>query len=379
VKVAFFGAYDPAYPRVRVFREGLEARGVEVRDLHAPTRSAAWSRAAALVGAWAARGAGLDALVVPAFGHRDMALAALLGRLAGIPVLFDPLVSRWDTQVGDLGRVRAGSFTAARLRWSDRWSMRLADAVLCDTWEHADLFGAAFGVPRRKLMRVPVGADGAAFARGASRRSSSAPPAGAAEGTPPALDVVYVGGFLPLHGIPAVLDAAERLESRRGPGFARFTFIGAGMLAHQAARDAASRGLRSVRFLGRRPYEESIERLAGADLALGIFGVTEKAGRVVPHKVFQALALGVPTVTRRSAAIAEFFRDGEHLALVPAGDGAALAASIEALAADPAGRARMGRAGREAALVAGEPSRVGALLLDAVARARDATAPRVAR
>lgn len=381
MNVAFFGGYDPAYPRLRVFREGLEARGVAVSDLHAPARTAPWSRTAALLGAWIARGAGLDALVVPAFGHRDVALAALLGRLAGIPVLFDPLVSRWDTQVGDLGRVRAGSLTAARLRWSDRVSMRLADGVLCDTWEHADFFGAAFGVSRRKLSRVPVGADRATFERGAERaRRTPAPGAGdAASAAPGPIDLVYVGGFLPLHGVPAIVDAAGRLEARHGAGFARFTFVGAGMLAHEASRDVASRGLRSVQFLGRLPYDAAIERLAAADLALGIFGVTEKAGRVVPHKVFQALALGVPTITRRSAAIAEFFRDGDHLALVPAGDGAALAASIEALAGDPAKRARMGRAGREAALEAGEPSRVGALLLEAVARARDATAPRRGR
>ncbi|HET9952261.1 MAG TPA: glycosyltransferase [Candidatus Eisenbacteria bacterium] len=378
MKVAFFGGYDPAYPRLRVFREGLEARGVGVTDLYASARAAPWTRAATLVGAWIARGAGIDAIVVPAFGHRDVALAALLGRLAGIPVLFDPLVSRWDTQVGDLGRVRAGSLTAARLRWSDRLSMRLADAVVCDTWEHADFFGAAFGVPRRKLSRVPVGADRATFERGA-RRARREPERGSPGAAAAPLDLVYVGGFLPLHGVPAIVDAAARLEARHGAGFARFTFIGAGMLAHAAARDVASLGLRGVRFLGRLPYEEAIERLADADIALGIFGVTEKAGRVVPHKVFQALALGVPTVTRRSAAIAEFFRDGDHVALVPAGDGAALAAAIESLAADPARRARMGRAGREAALEAGEPSRVGALLLEAVARARDATAPRAAR
>jgi glycosyltransferase involved in cell wall biosynthesis len=382
VTIAFFGGYDPDYPRVRVFREGLTERGVEVRELRASVGSGALPRTAALIGAWMRRGAGIDALLVPAFGHRDVLLAALLGRLTGIPVLFDPLVSRWDTQVGDLGRVRAGTFTAARLRWSDRASMRLADAILCDTWEHADFFGASFRVPRRKLSRIPVGADRATFELGArrvERHDGGTPSAPSREDTPEPLDVVYVGGFLPLHGIPSIVDAAARLEGRRGAGFARFTFVGAGMLAHEAARDVASRGLRSVRFLGRRPYGEAIERLALADLALGIFGVTEKAGRVVPHKVFQALALGVPTVTRQSAAIAEFFRDGDHLALVPAGDGAALAGAIEALAADPARRARIGRAGRDAALEAGAPSRVGALLVDAVLRARDATVPRMTR
>ena len=370
MKVAFFGSYDPTYPRVRVFREGLESRGVEVRDLHAPPRLAPGWRAAALCAAWMARGKGLDALLVPAFGHRDVALATILGRLAGIPVIFDPLVSRWDTQVGDLGRVRAGSVSAARMRWSDRASMRMADGLLCDTWEHADFFTTAMGVPRRKMTRVPVGADAETFARGSARRARE-------HGRP--LDVVYIGGFLPLHGLPAIVQAAAVVEARHGPEFARFTLLGGGMLAHRVARDVASLGLRSVRLVGRKPYPEAMELLAGADLALGIFGVTEKAARVVPHKVFQALALGVPTITRRSPAISEFFRGGEQLTLVPPGDGVALAAAIESLAADEEGRERMGRAGRVAALEAGEPSRIGSLLVEAVMRARDATAPRVSR
>jgi glycosyltransferase involved in cell wall biosynthesis len=369
VRVAFFGGYDAAYPRVRVFREGLESQGVEVVEFGARPDGSSLPRLFGPLGGWIARGRGVDALVVPAFGHRDVSLAAALGRLAGIPVLFDPLVSRWDTQVGDLGRVRAGGFTAARLEWSDRWSLRAADLVLCDTWEHADLFGTRFGVPRAKLARVPVGADRATFARGAAREGTGDRPAGAP------LDVVYVGGFLPLHGMETIVRAAALLESARGPEFARFTLIGGGMLAHRTARDAAAAGLRSLRQTRPMPNERAIDRLASADVSLGIFGVGEKAGRVVPHKVFQSMALAVPTVTRRSGAIAEFFRDREHLALVPGGDAPALAAALEALAGDRAARERMGCAGRTAALEAGHPDRIGALLVDAVRRARDRTAP----
>jgi glycosyltransferase involved in cell wall biosynthesis len=144
-------------------------------------------------------------------------------------------------------------------------------------------------------------------------------------------------------------------------------------------RDVAARGLSTVRLLPRAPYGESLDRLARADIALGIFGTTEKSGRVVPHKVFQSMALGVPTVTRRSAAIAEFFRDGEHLALVPPGDGAALAAAIEMLAADPDRRARLGEQGRQAVRAQASPARIGDLLVEAVARALEATAPRARR
>ncbi|HLQ66099.1 MAG TPA: glycosyltransferase, partial [Candidatus Limnocylindrales bacterium] len=341
MRVAFLGAFDPEYPRTRVLREGLQALGVDVRLL--PVTSRRGAREAALFGAWATRGGGADAYLVPSFGHRDVPLAAALARVAGVPLLFDPLVSRWDTQTRDLGRVAPRSLAAARLHLSDAVALRLADLVLCDTWEHGELFAERFGVPRRKLARVPVGADHAAFALGAERAARKAQAALAPTAARP-ISAVYVGGFLPLHGVPAIVGAAALLERRHGPAFAQFTLIGDGMTAHEADRDVASLGLRSVRREPRLPYAGALELLAGADVALGIFGTTEKAARVVPHKVYQALALGVPTVTRRSPAVAEFFERGrsapagEPLFLVPPGSAEALAGAIEELARDPARR-----------------------------------------
>jgi len=61
---------------------------------------------------------------------------------------------------------------------------------------------------------------------------------------------------------------------------------------------------------------------------LGIFGTSAKAGRVIPNKVFQALACGAPVVTADTAAARELLRDGESALLVPPGDPEALAAAI---------------------------------------------------
>ena len=366
MRVAFFGAYDPSYARTRVLREGLESRGAEVLSVHAPRDSPGGIREIRLVVSWLRGARELDAILVPSFGHRDVLLARLLGRVVDSPVLFDPLVSRWDTQVGDLGRLKEGTVSAHRVRASDRVSLSLADMVLCDTWEHGDFYASEFGVTRSKLCRVPVGADRFAFELG--ERRAAGPRSGP-------LDVVYLGGYLPLHGLPAVIDAATELEARHGTGFASFTLIGGGMLMPRIERDIAARGLRSVRLLPRMPYDEALTRLARADVGLGIFGTSAKAARVVPHKVFQSMALGLPTITRRSAAIAEFFRDGEHLWLVPAGDGAALADAIESLAGDPARRETMGAAGRAAARAEASPNRIGDILVEAIQRSREATAP----
>lgn len=354
MRVALFGAYDPAYPRTRVFREGLEAKGAEVTSIRAHPLD--WIRSAR----------SLDAILVPSFGHRDIPLARVLGRLVDAPVLFDPLVSRWDTQVGDMGRLKKGTLSAQRVRASDRLSLTLADRVLCDTWEHGDFYSSEFGVKRAKLSRVPVGADRFVFDLG--DRRAPAPRVGP-------LEIVYVGGYLPLHGLPAIVDAATELLARRGPRFATFTLIGDGMMQPRVERDVMARGLGNVKLLPRLPYEEAMARLARADIGLGIFGVSAKSGRVVPHKVFQSMALGVPTITRRSPAIVEFFRDEEHLVLIQAGDGPALARAIESLAESPERRERIGAQGRAAARAEASPARIGELLFEAVERSRESTAP----
>lgn len=370
MRVGFFGAFDPTYPRTVVLREGLESQGADVRLIAVAASATPVAREVRLALRWMGAGGGFDALIVPSFGHHDMPLAALLGRISGTPVIFDPLVSRWDTQVGDLGRIRRGSISEKRLRASDHLALSLGDLVLCDTWEHGDFYAAEYGVPRSKLFRVPVGADRSAFSKGET------PFARAGGG---ALKVVYVGGFLPLHGVEIIIDAATILESHRGPGFARFTLIGDGTTAWRSDRDIAARGLRSVRRLPRISYRDALDELARADLALGVFGTTAKAGRVVPHKLYQAMALGVPTVTRRSRAIAEFFREGEHAILVPPGDPAALARVIEDLAGDAARLGRIGAAGRSAAHDQGSPERIGVLLIEAIKKARDSTAPKLKR
>jgi glycosyltransferase involved in cell wall biosynthesis len=80
---------------------------------------------------------------------------------------------------------------------------------------------------------------------------------------------------------------------------------------------------------------------------LGVFGATAKAGRVIPNKVFQALACGKPVVTRRSPAYPEDVADrpGKGLIWVDGGDARGLADAVVGLAGPPG---RLGQIGREA-------------------------------
>ncbi len=82
-------------------------------------------------------------------------------------------------------------------------------------------------------------------------------------------------------------------------------------------------------------YELLPAELHRAGCALGIFGTSGKASRVIPNKAFQAIACGTPLVTADTPAARELLVDGESALLVPAGDPAALAGAVRRIAAEP--------------------------------------------
>jgi glycosyltransferase involved in cell wall biosynthesis len=82
-------------------------------------------------------------------------------------------------------------------------------------------------------------------------------------------------------------------------------------------------------------YEQLPAELHRAGCALGVFAASPKAQRVIPNKVFQALACGAPVITADTPAARELLADGESALLVPPGDARALADAIRRLAQDP--------------------------------------------
>jgi glycosyltransferase involved in cell wall biosynthesis len=319
VRVAYFGTYERDYPRNAQVISCLRRAGVEVVERHEGVWESGrhnWSagprmalRLLVAEARLALRGRlrGVDAAIVGYPGHLDLPVARLaLGR---VPLVFNPLVSLTDTLVDDRRRFAPGSPAGRATRGLDRFALRRADLVVADTDANAAYLAALGGIPRDRVVTCFVGAEERIFRPVWRPRES--------------FHALFVGKLIPLHGLETILEAARLAPE------VPFRIVGGGQLEGLLA--TAPPNVERVAWL---EYERLPEELGRAGCALGVFGTSAKAGRVIPNKAFQALACETPLVTADTPAIRELLDEGSAM-LVPPGDAAALAAAVRRLAADP--------------------------------------------
>jgi glycosyltransferase involved in cell wall biosynthesis len=334
VKVVYFGSYDDRVsPRVRLLRDGLRRAGVEVVECRG--HGGALLRYARLLRELPAAARGADLILVAKPGQREMPLAAAFARAFHVPVAFDCFASLWLNEVLERRRVAAGSFTAWKLRRLDRFALRHADVGLVDTHAHGRLIAKTLRLegPRvAPLRRVFVGAE--ELFRPLARAAAPA-----ANGP---LEALFVGTFIPFHGIDVILRAAARLRDLKE---LRFTLLGDGQARHRMETLATALKLENVRFEPTLAYAELPDRIARADLCLGLFADTPTAQAVIPKKVFAALACARAVVTADSPGIREAL-DESTAFLCKAGSAEALAGTLRRAAGDAHEREAIAQRGR---------------------------------
>jgi glycosyltransferase involved in cell wall biosynthesis len=331
VKALYFGTYERDYPRNAQVISCLRSAGVEVAECHAPvweTQRHKFSPGPRTLGRVARAEYGLrrrspgdaDVLVVGYPGHLDMWAARHVARHR--PVVFNPLVSLEDTVVGDRGLVSESSLRSRALRRIDRWAFRAADLVVADTDAQAAFFRNRFDLASHNVAVCYVGAEDRLFRPqvGAGRRAFS---------------VLFVGKLIPLHGIETIVSAARLCNE------IEFHVVGSGQLDGLLASTPPN-----LRWDPWIDYERLPALYGDAGCALGIFGLSDKAARVIPNKAYQALATQTALITADTPAARELLADERDALLVPPGDPAALAAAVRRLAAGESLRQAIAARGR---------------------------------
>ena len=299
---------------------------------------------------------------------------------AGPPV--DGLTVHRTTQAGAVrlvasGRYRAvisglggrvalpGSYLAARARgvpfvlWATIWShprtaahalsylptrhlYRASDAVIT-YGEHVSRYVERHRGARGNVFVAPQAVDVARFGApvSAGERAAARARAGAGEAD---LLVLFAGRLVREKGVHVLLDAWHRAALGEG---ARLALAGDGPMAGEVAARAPD-----ARLLGPVDGSELPALYAAADVpvlpSIKTTTFTEPWGLVVNEAMLQ----GTPPIVSDAvgAAAGGLVRDGRNGLVFPAGDAAALATRLAALAADPGLRERLGERAREDAL-----------------------------
>lgn len=336
-RVVLWGTCDTGKPRVRILRDGLRAQGIEVIECRVDVWNGIQDKSQVGAGQWI----GLLARIVlayPALIWRYLRLPSHDWVLLGYPSIPDVFVIRlfawfrgarlamdwflcaYDTVVQDR-RLVGRRHPLSMLLWGTEWlAIRAADAVFMDTRAHAERMERLFGLPKGRCGSVWVGAEHEVFANG---QGDSRP-------VPPrhdCLQVLFYGQFIPLHGVPTIVEAARLLRDQA----VEWLIVGRGQESKRIRSMLDADPLPRLRWLEWVEYERLVEHIAEADVCLGIFGTSDKASSVIPNKVFQVIAAGRPIVTRDSPGVRELLMHRPPCSyLIPANDPNALAGAIRA-------------------------------------------------
>lgn len=244
-----------------------------------------------------------------------------LARLRGVPFVFE-VRDLWPASILAVGAMREGRLTR-ELERLELLLYRQARAVVVVTEAfRRDI--TRRGIPAEKVHVVPNGADLSWCAPRARDRAFQAE-----HGLQGELVVGYIGTHGMAHGLERVLDAAELL--REQPQIL-FFFAGGGAERAALEQSVAARGLTNVRLIPRQPKAAMPSLWSACDIALIPLRNEPVFATVIPSKLFEAMAHGVPTLlsvpTGEATAIVE--RTGAGRVLPPE-DPAALASALREL------------------------------------------------
>ncbi|MDJ0691592.1 MAG: glycosyltransferase [Xenococcaceae cyanobacterium MO_188.B32] len=124
------------------------------------------------------------------------------------------------------------------------------------------------------------------------------------------LKICWWGTFIPLHGLDNILQAMKILQEKEVQFACNLFGVGNALFTKYAEKIQLDRLEDCITLRKDLSFsDDSLPKylIDNCDLALGIFGNTDKAYNTVPNKLIEALSMEIPTLTMSSPALKEFF------------------------------------------------------------------------
>lgn len=242
----------------------------------------------------------------------------------------------WPESIVTVGAMRHGPVMRL-LEWLERLAYRQAHQIVSVTESFVPHI-ADRGAERRKIAVIKNGVDLALF-----KQSREAMGLKRELGLEDRFVAAYVGTHGMAHGLGTILDAAEELRSNTR---ILFLLVGDGAERASLEREAGRRKLANLIMLGQQPKDAMPGIWTACDAGLILLTRNELFKKVLPSKMFEAMAMGRPIILGvEGEARALLEEAGAGIAITPE-SAEELAAAVVRLADDPALAARLGAQGR---------------------------------
>lgn len=228
-------------------------------------------------------------------------------RLFKKKVIGEFYISMFDTLVNDHKAVDANSYRAKVLLKIDQNFMDICDQVVfLNASERAyylkliDRQSAA-----KKTVLIPLATD--------SKDQGCLP---YANSQTELLTLCWWGTFIPLHGLDRIIESAIFLKEK-GLNFKLYLFGTSEEKSQPYKKQISDMGLEKLVIIDNEKTfsDRSLDRflVTHCDIAFGNFGDSEKAKTVMVNKVIEAASLGLPVISQKTLALAEYFKDKESI------------------------------------------------------------------
>lgn len=266
----------------------------------------------------------------------------------------------WPDSIVAVGAMRRSPIIRV-LEHLETWAYRRADRVV------AVANGFVDHIARRR------GRDGIIVVRNGVMADSLIAKAGDAElfrrehGLEGRFIATYLGTHGMAHNLDSVLDAAALLRDRTDIAF---VLVGDGAEKDRLLQRKEELGLTNVVMLAQQPREAIPAIWAASDASLITLRRSETFQKVLPSKIFEALATGTPVILAVEGEARALLEQAEAGEAVPPEDPAALADAVQRLADNSDNRARYARNGRRWFAANGDRRKLALTMLDALERCR---------
>lgn len=292
MKILVTGNYEANYNRTLILLKGLKKRK-DIEIVEYPLANIKKSDKKLL----REMAEDADFIYFPPFTHSSV--RSIKKVIPLIPIVFDPLISKYLTKITDYKQISKYSPRAFKNYLKDKIPLKISDVIIADTEEHKKYFYNKFGISPDKIFVLPIGVDTTVFFPDVPKKSEY-------------FEVGFYGGFIPLQGVKKIVETAFCLRKEKD---IRFKLAGSGFETQMIQKYIRKLDLKNIDFLGMIEYHKLPSVINSFDICLGIFGDTPKADLVIPNKIFHYAAVKKCIITKNTLPIKEIFTDQLNIIL----------------------------------------------------------------